>query len=87
VPDGVALIKNCPNPENAKLFIDFVTGMECQTDQNVNWKRRPVRADLAPEGLVGLETLDLGNYDFAYAANNKEAIVEQWNDLTIEAEE
>jgi len=36
---------------------------------------------------VGLETLDLGNYDFAYAANNKEAIVEQWNDLTIEAEE
>jgi len=87
VPDGVALIKNCPNPENAKLFIDFVTGMECQTDQNVNWKRRPVRADLAPEGLVGLDTLDLGDYDFAYAANHKAEIVEKWNDLTIEAEE
>ena len=87
VPDGVALIKNCPNPDNAKLFIDFVTGLECQTDQNVNWKRRPVRSDLAPEGLVGLDTLDLGNYDFAYAANNKAEIVEKWNDLTIEAEE
>ena len=83
VPDGVALIKGCPNEENAKLFIDFVTGMDCQKDQNVNWKRRPVRSDLAPEGLCELSTLDLGNYDFAYAANNKEAIVEKWNDLTV----
>ena len=87
VPDGVALIKNCPNPDNAKLFIDFVTGLECQTAQNSDWARRPVRSDLAPVGLVGLDTLDLGNYDFAYAANNKAEIVEKWNDLTIEAEE
>ena len=87
VPDGVALIKNCPNEENAKLFIDFVTGLECQTAQNKDWARRPVRADLAPVGLVGLETLDLGDYDFAYAATEKAAIVEKWNDLTIEAEE
>ena len=83
VPDGVALIKGCPNEENAKLFIDFVTGMECQKDQNQNWKRRPVRSDLAPEGLCELSTLDLGDYDFAYAANNKEAIVEKRNDLTV----
>ncbi len=87
VPDGVALVKNCPNEENAKLFIDFVTGLECQTAQNKDWARRPVRADLVPEGLVGLETLDLGNYDFAYAATKKAEIVEKWNDLTIEAEE
>ena len=87
VPDGVALIKNCPNPDNAKLFIDFVTGLECQTAQNADWARRPVRSDLTPVGLVGLDTLDLGNYDFAYAAKNKAEIVEQWNDLTIEAEE
>ena len=83
VPDGVALIKGCPNEANAKLFIDFVTGMDCQKDQNVNWKRRPVRSDLTPEGLCELSTLDLGNYDFAYAATNKEAIVEKWNDLTV----
>ena len=87
VPDGVALIKDCPNPDNAKLFIDFVTGLECQTAQNKDWARRPVRTDLVPEGLVGLETLDLGDYDFAYAATKKAEIVEKWNDLTIEAEE
>ncbi len=83
VPDGVAMIKGCPNEENAKLFIDFVTGLDCQKDQNVTWKRRPVRSDLTPEGLCELSELDLGNYDFAYAANNKEAIIEKWNDLTV----
>ena len=84
VPDGVALIKNCPNPENAKLFIDFVTGLECQKDQNENWKRRPVRTDLSPVGLDELSTLDLCDYDFAYAGANKEAIIEQFNDLVSE---
>ena len=83
VPDGVALIKNCPNPENAKLFIDFVTSLECQKAQNADWARRPVRSDLTPVGLCELSSLDLGDYDFAYAANNKESIVEKWNDLTV----
>ena len=86
VPDGVALIKNCPNPDNAKLFVDFVTSLECQKDQNTNWKRRPVRSDLTPEGLCELSTLNLGNYDFAYAANNKADLVEKWNDLTASAQ-
>ena len=84
VPDGVALVKNCPNEENAKLFIDFVTGLECQTAQNTDWARRPVRSDLEPKGLCALSEIDLGNYDFAYAANNKADIVEKWNDLTVE---
>ena len=84
VPDGVALVKNCPNEENAKLFIDFVTGLECQTAQNTVWARRPVRSDLEPKGLCALSEIDLGNYDFAYAANNKADIVEKWNDLTVE---
>ena len=83
VPDGVSLIKNCPNQENAELFINFVLGLECQKDQNVNWKRRPVRSDLAPEGLCALSELDLGDYDFAYAATEKANVIEKWNDLTV----
>ena len=83
VPDGVSLIKNCPNQENAELFINFVLGLECQKDQNVSWKRRPVRSDLAPEGLCELSELDLGDYDFAYAATEKANIVQKWNDLTV----
>lgn len=83
VPDGVALVKGCPNEENAKLFIDFVTGKDCQTEQNTNWKRRPVRSDVAPEGLCALSELDLLDYDFDWAANNKAAIIEKWQDIMV----
>ncbi len=83
VPDGVAIIKNCPNLDNAKLFVDFVTGLECQKDQNENWKRRPVRSDLAPVGLVPLSDLDLTDYDFDWAANDKEEIIEKWQEIIV----
>lgn len=81
VPDGVALVKGGPNLDNGKLFIDFVTGIECQTDQSTNWKRRPVRSDMNPGTLPALDTLDLCKYDFDWAANNKEAIIEKWQDI------
>ena len=83
VPDGVALIKGCPNEENAKLFIDFVTGYDCQVDQNATFARRPVRSDVTPVGLCALTDIDLGDYDFAFAATQREAITEKWNDLTV----
>ncbi|MBQ2854834.1 MAG: extracellular solute-binding protein [Oscillospiraceae bacterium] len=83
VPDGISLVKNCPNQENAELFINYMLSIDVQKDQNVSWKRRPVRSDLTPEGLCELSTLDLGDYDFAYAATEKANIVEKWNDLTV----
>ena len=83
VPDGISLVKNCPNQENAELFINYMLSLEVQQDQNVSWKRRPVRSDLTPEGLCELSDLDLGDYDFAYAATEKESIIEKWNDLTV----
>lgn len=83
VPDGVALIKDCPDEENAKLFIDFVTSKECQEEQNKEFARRPVRTDVTPEGLCPMSDIDLGNYDFDYAAANREEITDKWNDLTV----
>ncbi len=83
VPDGVAIIKGCPNPDNAKLFVDFVTGLECQKAQNIDWKRRPVRGDLEPQGLVALADIDLLDYDFDWAATQKEAIIEKWQEIIV----
>ena len=74
-------IKDCPNEENAKLFIDFVTSAECQTAQNADWARRPVRSDITPKGLCSLEDCHVGNYDFSYAASHRDEIKEQFNDL------
>ena len=85
VPDGVALVKGCPNEENAKLFIDFVTSKECQTEQSGNWGRRPVRSDMeVGEGMAKLEDIPLVDYDFDWAANEKEAIIEHFNDIMVD---
>lgn len=83
VPDGVAIIKDCPNPDNAKLFVDFVTGVACQTEQSQNWMRRPVRSDMSAGDLPELDELDLCDYDFDWAANNKEEIMEKWQDIVV----
>lgn len=85
VPDGVALVKGAPNEENAKLFIDFVTSKECQTEQSQNWGRRPVRSDMeVAEGMAKLSELKLVDYDFDWAANDKEEIIEKFNDIMVD---
>lgn len=85
VPDGVALVKGCPNEENAKLFIDFVTSKECQTEQSQQWGRRPVRSDMeVGEGMAKLDDIILVDYDFDWAANNKEEIIEHFNDIMVD---
>lgn len=84
VPDGVALIKGSKNEENAKLFIDFVTGYECQDIMAKNIKRRPVRTDTdAPDGLPPMSEIKLVDYDFDWAATEKESILSQWKDIVI----
>ena len=82
VPESAAVILGCPNPENAALFLDFLTGTECQTAQSADWGRRPVRSDVTPAGMCALEDLDLREYDYAYAAGNREEILEKWNERT-----
>ncbi|MDL2301280.1 ABC transporter substrate-binding protein [Lachnospiraceae bacterium OttesenSCG-928-D06] len=84
VPDGIALVKDCPNEENAKLFIDFVTSVECQTEQSVNWGRRPVRSDVEiAEGIAKLSDLILVDYEFDWAANEKETIIDNFNEIMV----
>lgn len=84
VPDGIALIKGAPDEENAKLFIDFVTSKEVQTLQNEKWGRRPVRNDIEIEGMAKLSDLVLVDYDFRWAADEKEIIIEKFNDMMVD---
>ncbi len=83
VPDGVAIIKDCPNPELAKLFEEFVLSNECQTAQNKDWARRPMRSDVEATGLSPLSEIKLINYDFDYVSANASAIKEQWQDIVV----
>ena len=83
VPDGVAIVKNCPNQELAELFVEFVLGHDCQARQNAEWGRRPIRSDVEPVGLKPLSEIALMNYNFDYAANNASDIKEMWQDLLV----
>ena len=83
VPDGVAIVKDCKNLELAQLFVEFVLGKECQTAQNADYGRRPIRSDVSPVGLKALSEITLMNYNFDYAAKNAATIKETWQDKLI----
>lgn len=83
VPDGVAIVKDCPNRELAELFVEFVLGADCQKAQNSDWGRRPIRSDVQPVGLCALADVKLMTYNFDYAANNASAIKEKWQDIIV----
>ena len=40
-----------------------------------------MRSDITPVGLCSLDECNVGTYDFDYAAANRDAIKEQFNDL------
>jgi len=84
VPDGVAIVKDCPNLELAELFVEYVLSAECQAAQNADWGRRPIRSDVTPEGLCALSDITLMSYNFEYAAINNAAIKEKWQDIITE---
>ena len=47
--------------------------------------RRPVRSDMdVADGLAKLSDLVLVDYDFDWAANEKESIIEHFNDIMVD---
>lgn len=56
---NIALIKGGANPDNAKLFIDFVVSKECQTAMESDLNVRPVRTDVPMTTEGRIATADL----------------------------
>jgi len=83
---GTALIKGGPNPENAKLMIDFICSAEGQTalaayqEGTLRYTNAgytvPENAWLAPSDEIVWVTRDV-----EYLTANKPAILEHWNEL------
>lgn len=83
---GTALVKNGPNPENAKAMIDFICSAEGQTAlaayqegtlryTNANYE--------SPEDAWLTDAADITwvTRDVEYMTANKDSILEHWNDL------
>lgn len=84
VPDGVAIIKDAKNLENAKTFVDFVLSKETQEIMAKQLSRRSIRNDVdSPEGLDALSSIKLVDYDFDWAASNKDANLGEWKKIVV----
>lgn len=84
VPDAIAIVKGCPNPEGAEMFVDFILSMEAQQLQADQFNRRPAREDVsAPGTLCNLNEIPLVDYDFEWAGNNKAEILEKWQEIIV----
>lgn len=79
--DASAIIRGGPNPENAKLFLDFLNskpGHEILTQ----FKRRSVRADVdAPKGLVATDKIVTFPYDVKKASKERDAYLAKWEEV------
>ena len=80
-PDGVALVKGAPHPEEARAFIDWALSKTTQDLLVERMGRRPVRKDGAsPPGLPPLSEIKLVPYDFTGAAAKKVETVKGWTE-------
>lgn len=78
---GAALVKGGPNPENGKLFIDWLLTKEAGELNTGISNRYSVRTDVAaPAGLPKIEEVDLVDYDRAKAGEMKPAVVDKFEE-------
>lgn len=76
VPDGVAILKQRTHDEAAKRFVDFVLGPDVARVVAARFKRRSARSDApVPEGLRGLDSIPLLDYDFNAAVVERETTI------------
>lgn len=83
-PDGMALVAGAPNADNGRAFIDYMVSQEAQ-EVVVEVGRRPVRTDVeANEALVPLSEVPDAGYDFAWAADNRDRLMDAWNEILFD---
>lgn len=79
LPDGTALIKGAPHPDNAKAFLEFVQSADVQALVVSDFARRSVRTDVADrEDLPDTEAFPIIDYDVTWAAEHKEDFLDRW---------
>lgn len=84
--DAMALVAGAPNPDNARAFIDFMLSPEAQAIV-AQEGRRPVRSDVpSKEVLVPLSEVNAIAYDAQWAADNRERLIDAWNDMLLDVQ-
>ncbi len=85
--DGVYIIKGAKNLENAKKFLEFMTGKDAQKKMNDSLNRRTVRKDLeASPILKPIEEINVINDDADYTAAHKKEWLDKFKDIYTSAQ-
>ena len=79
--DASAIIAGGPNPDNARLFLDFANSREAH-ELVASTNRRSVRADVAaPEGLMPTSEVPTFPYDDNLAASTRDENLAKFDEL------
>lgn len=80
--DCVSILKNTKNMAAAKKFVDFILTAEAQELMSSLDFTIPCNPDAKPnENSVGIEKIDLIDYDSQKAADDKSAVLEKWSKI------
>jgi len=84
-PEGAALIKNGPNPVEAKKFFDYLISSQTEGKIFQQFYRRPARPDVPSiSGLPKLsEIKTLKEFDPMEANRLKNDILKQWKEIIL----
>lgn len=81
---GISIIKNAPNMNSARQFIDFMLGKEAQTHLTTT-NRRSSRTDVpAPEGVTPLEDIPAVEYDMNWAKEHTPEFLDTWKNFVTQ---
>jgi iron(III) transport system substrate-binding protein len=82
-PEGMALVKNSPNPTEARKFYDFLASKETQEMLFKKFYRRPVRDDIdtAKVGLPPTTQFKVKPIDDAKATAAQPEFLKMWKEL------
>jgi iron(III) transport system substrate-binding protein len=85
--EGVGMVKNGPNPEAAKRFVDFVGRKDTRELILAKTFRRPARQDLdlahMPGGMPPLSSIRMADYDEKGWTEIREATMERIKSIIL----
>ncbi|MEI7673985.1 MAG: ABC transporter substrate-binding protein [Deltaproteobacteria bacterium] len=84
-PEATGIVKNCPHPEEAKKFVDYLISKKVVDEIFDKFSRRPARIDAGDtEGLPSLKKITiLKSFDPMEANTLEKEILGKWKEIVL----
>jgi len=84
-PEATGIVKNCPHPEEAKKFVDYLISKKVEDEIFDKFSRRPARLDARDtEGLPSLKNITiLKSFDPMEASTLVKEILSRWKEIVL----